>query len=96
MIISAFFYVFMFLTLCSLMSTFWIIDNFGNVKVDQILFTLFSSLDGTDMTVVLSYVIIAIIVPLFCCLAVGYLHYRFRPARRCKRSCSCLRKYIRR
>lgn len=78
MIISAFFYVFMFLTLCSLMSTFWIIDNFGNVKVDQILFTLFSSLDGTDMTVVLSYVIKAIIVPLFCCLAVGYLHYRFR------------------
>lgn len=78
MIISVLFYVFLFLTLCSFMSTFWIIDNFGNVKIDQILFTLFSSLDGTDMTVVFSYVLKAIIFPLLCCLVIGYLHYRFQ------------------
>lgn len=77
-IISSFFYVLLFLTLCSLMTTLWIIDQFGHVKIDQIIFTMFSSLDGTDFTVVLSYIVKAILLPLLICLLVGFVHYRYR------------------
>lgn len=34
----------------------WIYHNFGNVKIDEILFTLLSPTDGTDMKVVFSYI----------------------------------------
>lgn len=77
-VITSFFYIFLFLTLCSFLTTWWIIDNFGNVKIDQILYTMFSSLDGTDMSVVLSYIIKALFIPLIICAIVGYGHYRFK------------------
>lgn len=78
LIVTSFFYVFLFLTLCSFLTTLWIVDSFGNVKTDQIIYTIFSSLDGTDMSVVISYLLKCILLPLIICVLIGYGHYRFR------------------
>lgn len=76
-VFTTLFYALLFLSLCIFMSTLWTIDNFGNVKTDQILYTLLSSLDGTDNSVVISYLLKGLLVPLVVCCLIGFLHFKF-------------------
>lgn len=78
MILTILFYVLLFLSGCIFMSTLWTMDTFGNIKTEEILYTLLSSLDGTDSSVVFSYVIQGVLIPIGICCIVGFLHFRFK------------------
>lgn len=47
---------FTFISQIIIYTNIWVYHNFGNVKIDEILFTLLSPTDGTDMKVVYSYI----------------------------------------
>lgn len=70
------FYILLFASLCIWMSTLWIGHHFGDIKTDQIIFTLFSSLDGTDMSVVFSWVLECFFIPVIICVIIGFVHYK--------------------
>lgn len=70
------FYIFLFLTLCIFMSTLWTLQTFGQVKTDQIIFTLFSSMSGTDASVVLSWILEGLLIPVLICLIVAFIQYK--------------------
>lgn len=72
------FYVSIFLSICIFLSTLWTLDTFGNVKSDQIIYTLLSSLDGTDSSVVISWILKVFVVAVVICLLIGILHYRWK------------------
>lgn len=77
LILTVLFYVVLFLSLCIFMTTLWTLANFGNVKTNQILYTLLSSLDGTDSSMVFSWILKGLLIPAGICLIVGGLHYKF-------------------
>ena len=43
----------------------WIYNNFGNVKIQEILFTLLSPTSGTDTSLIYSFILKALIPTLF-------------------------------
>ena len=75
-IVNVIFYIFLFLTLCIFMSTLWTIQTFGNVKIDQIIFTLFSSMSGTDTSVVFSWVLQGLVIPVMICFIFVFIQYK--------------------
>lgn len=78
LVLTVLFYVLLFLSLCVFMSTLWTLDTFGSIKTDQILYTLLSSLDGTDSRVVFSYLLKGILVPVGICCLFGFLHFKLK------------------
>ena len=56
------FTIIIFINILLLNSNIWIYNNFGNVKFQEILFTLLSPTSGTDTSVIFSYIIRVIVV----------------------------------
>lgn len=56
---------FLFLNIFLLFINLWIYNNFGNVKIQEILFTLLSSTSGTDTSFIYSFILKALIPALF-------------------------------
>ena len=56
------FTIIIFINILLLNSNIWIYNNFGNVKLQEILFTLLSPTSGTDTSVIFSYIIRVIVV----------------------------------
>ena len=52
-----FFTILLFFNILLFLTNIWIFDNFGNVKIQEILFTLLSPTSGTDSSVVYSYIL---------------------------------------
>ena len=55
----------MFLNIFLLFINRWIYNNFGNVKIQEILFTLLSPTSGTDTSLIYSFILKALIPTLF-------------------------------
>lgn len=56
---------FLFLNIFLLFINRWIYNNFGNVKIQEILFTLLSPTSGTDTSLIYSFILKALIPALF-------------------------------
>ena len=56
---------FLFLNIFLLFINRWIYNNFGNVKIQEILFTLLSPTSGTDTSLIYSFILKALIPTLF-------------------------------
>lgn len=52
---------FLFINVLLLFTNIWVYDNFGNVKIQEILFTLLSPTSGTDTSLIYSYILKALI-----------------------------------
>lgn len=78
LIFTMLFYLLLFLSLYIFATTLWTLNNFGNVKADQILYTLLSSLDGTDNSVVFSYVLEAVLLPLGISVFIAFVHFKIK------------------
>ena len=71
-----FFSILLFINILIILTNVWIFDNFGNVKIQEILFTLLSPTSGTDSSVVYSYLLkvllIAVLFTVISCFIVLY------------------------
>jgi len=59
---------FIFFNILVLLSNIWIYNNFGNVKIQEILYTLLSPTSGTDMSVIYSYIFKVVILSIILCI----------------------------
>ena len=59
-----------------LLTNIWIYNNFGNVKIQEILFTLLSPTSGTDSSVIYSYILKVVLLSfLICIVFVCFIFY---------------------
>lgn len=67
-ILLVLFTVLTFFNALLLLSNIWIYNNFGSVKIQEILFTLLSPTSGTDTSVIYSYIIKVLLLSIFICI----------------------------
>lgn len=56
-IILGFFSLLLFINVLLLLTNIWIYNSFGDIKIQKILFTILSPTNGTDSTVIYSYIL---------------------------------------
>lgn len=74
--------LFSFLSIFLLFTNCWIYNNFGNVKIQEILFTLLAPTSGTDMSLVYSFILKALLPTIFLVilfiLVILFLHKKMK------------------
>ena len=74
--------LFSFLSIFLLFTNCWIYNNFGDVKIQEILFTLLAPTSGTDMSLVYSFILKVLLPTIFLVilfiLVILFLHKKMK------------------
>lgn len=74
--------IFLFVNVLLLFTNIWVYDNFGNVKIQEILFTILSPTSGTDSSLIYSFILKSlfptILLIIFFIIVVLFLHKKMK------------------